>query len=61
MLDDPLRAFFTLGTVVLAVTGAEALFAAMRDFGRKPISRAWLYLALPALLLCLTAGQPPWC
>jgi KUP system potassium uptake protein len=52
VLDDPLRAFFTLGTVVLAVTGAEALFADMGHFGRAPISRAWLYLALPALLLC---------
>jgi len=52
VMDDPLRAFFTLGTVVLAVTGAEALFADMGHFGRTPISRAWLYLALPALLLC---------
>jgi KUP system potassium uptake protein len=56
VLDDPLRAFFTLGTVVLAITGAEALFADMGHFGRKPISRAWLYLALPSLLLCY-AGQ----
>lgn len=56
MLTDPVRAFFTLGTVVLAVTGAEALFADMGHFGRKAISRAWLGLALPALLLCY-AGQ----
>jgi KUP system potassium uptake protein len=56
VLDDPLRAFFTLGTVVLAVTGAEALFADMGHFGRLPISRAWLFLALPSLLLCY-AGQ----
>ncbi|HXX06581.1 MAG TPA: KUP/HAK/KT family potassium transporter [Pseudolabrys sp.] len=53
---DPVRAFFTLGTVVLAVTGAEALYADMGHFGRKAISRAWLWLALPALLLCY-AGQ----
>ena len=53
---DPIRAFFTLGTVVLAVTGAEALYADMGHFGRKPIGRAWLFLALPALLLCY-AGQ----
>ena len=56
LIADPLRAFFTLGTVVLAVTGAEALYADMGHFGRKPISRAWLVLALPALALCY-AGQ----
>ena len=55
-LSDPTRAFFTLGTVVLAVTGAEALYADMGHFGRPAISRAWLWLALPALLLCY-AGQ----
>ena len=49
---DPARAFLTLGTVVLAVTGAEALYADMGHFGRHPIARAWLWLALPALLLC---------
>ena len=55
-LDDPARAFLTLGTVVLAVTGAEALYADMGHFGRRAIGRAWLWLALPALLLCY-AGQ----
>lgn len=55
-LADPVRAFFTLGTVVLAVTGAEALYADMGHFGRGAIARAWLWLALPALLLCY-AGQ----
>ena len=55
-LADPARAFFTLGTVVLAVTGAEALYADMGHFGRRAIARAWLLLALPALLLCY-AGQ----
>ncbi len=55
-LDDPMKAFFTLGTVVLAVTGAEALYADMGHFGRPAIARAWLWLALPALLLCY-AGQ----
>ncbi|MCW6513005.1 potassium transporter Kup [Lichenifustis flavocetrariae] len=49
---DPTRAFLTLGTVVLAVTGAEALYADMGHFGRRPIASAWLWLALPALLLC---------
>jgi KUP system potassium uptake protein len=56
LVADPVRAFFTLGTVVLAVTGAEALYADMGHFGRPAIARAWLWLALPALLLCY-AGQ----
>ena len=56
VLADPLKAFFTLGTVVLAVTGAEALYADMGHFGRRAIGRAWVWLALPALLLCY-AGQ----
>jgi KUP system potassium uptake protein len=54
--DNPLRAFLTLGTVVLTITGAEALYADMGHFGRRPISRAWLAAVLPALLLCY-AGQ----
>jgi KUP system potassium uptake protein len=56
VVEDPIRAFFTLGTVVLAITGAEALYADMGHFGRRPIARAWLGLALPALMLCY-AGQ----
>jgi KUP system potassium uptake protein len=56
VVRDPLRAFLTLGTVVLTITGAEALYADMGHFGRRPISRAWLVLVLPALLLCY-AGQ----
>lgn len=56
LLADPSRAFFTLGTVVLAVTGAEALYADMGHFGRRAIAWAWLWLALPSLLLCY-AGQ----
>ncbi|MCL9798984.1 potassium transporter Kup [Pseudomonas sp. AKS31] len=40
-----------LGAVVLALTGAEALYADMGHFGRKPIARAWLILVLPALVL----------
>ncbi len=49
--SDPLLAFLALGSVVLAVTGAEALYADMGHFGRRPISAAWLYLVLPALML----------
>jgi KUP system potassium uptake protein len=44
-------AFFALAAVVLAVTGAEALYADMGHFGRKAITWAWLGLVLPALVL----------
>ena len=40
-----------LGAVVLALTGAEALYADMGHFGRQPIARAWFCLVLPGLLL----------
>jgi len=48
---DPERAFLALGSVVLAVTGAEALYADMGHFGRKPIGLSWLFFVLPALIL----------
>ncbi len=44
-------AVVAMGAVVLAVTGAEALYADMGHFGRKPISRAWFSFVLPALVL----------
>ncbi len=44
-------AFLALGSVVLAVTGAEALYADMGHFGRRPIRVAWFTLVLPALVL----------
>ncbi len=44
-------AFFSLAAVVLAITGAEALYADMGHFGRAPITRAWLLLVFPALVL----------
>ena len=50
-LLDPVRAFLALGSVVLAVTGAEALYADMGHFGRKPIGLSWLCFVLPALIL----------
>ena len=49
--DDPRMGFFALGSVFLAVTGAEAIYADMGHFGRKAITRAWLLLAFPCLLL----------
>jgi KUP system potassium uptake protein len=50
-LAEPLRAFLAMGSVVLALTGAEALYADMGHFGRRPIKVSWLYFVLPALLL----------
>ncbi|MEV6769741.1 potassium transporter Kup [Nocardia sp. NPDC051030] len=44
-------AFFALAAIVLAVTGAEALYADLGHFGRRSITRAWLFLVLPALVL----------
>ncbi len=44
-------AFFVLGSVVLVITGGEALYADMGHFGRRPIRVAWLALVFPALLL----------
>jgi KUP system potassium uptake protein len=44
-------AFVALGAVVLAVTGAEALYADMGHFGRAPIRRAWFFLVFPSLTL----------
>jgi len=48
---DFMRAFVAMGSVVLAVTGAEALYADMGHFGRRPIRISWIYFVLPALLL----------
>ena len=48
---QPMLAFFSLGSVVLAVTGVEALYADMGHFGRGPVRLAWTVLVLPALTL----------
>jgi KUP system potassium uptake protein len=48
---DGFVAFVALGSVVLAVTGAEALYADMGHFGRKPISLSWMTFVFPALML----------
>jgi KUP system potassium uptake protein len=50
-VHDPARAFLALGSVVLAVTGAEALYADMGHFGRNPIRVSWMFFVLPALML----------
>ncbi len=44
-------AFVVLGAVVLAITGAESLYADLGHFGRKPITAAWVFMVFPALLL----------
>jgi KUP system potassium uptake protein len=49
--DQGLGIFWAFGSIVLAVTGAEALYADMGHFGRKPIRLAWLGLVMPGLLL----------
>jgi KUP system potassium uptake protein len=49
--DQGLGIFWAFGSIVLAVTGAEALYADMGHFGRKPIRIAWLGLAMPGLIL----------
>ncbi|HEX8158291.1 MAG TPA: KUP/HAK/KT family potassium transporter, partial [Solirubrobacteraceae bacterium] len=50
-VDNGGIAFLALGSVVLAVTGAEALYADMGHFGRPAIRRAWFFLVFPALTL----------
>lgn len=48
---EPMLAFLALGSVVLCVTGAEALYADMGQFGRGPIRFSWFAVAIPALYL----------
>ncbi|MEH6756328.1 MAG: potassium transporter Kup [Parasphingorhabdus sp.] len=55
-MTDGIKAFLALGSVVLAVTGSEALFADMGHFGKKPMRIAWFGFAMPALL-CNYFGQ----
>ena len=52
IIANPIVAFLSMGLVVLAITGAEALYADMGHFGRKPISKTWFYMVFPALALC---------
>ncbi|HMP46321.1 MAG TPA: KUP/HAK/KT family potassium transporter, partial [Sphingopyxis sp.] len=50
-ITDGFTAFIALGAVVLAVTGAEALYTDMGHFGRGPIGLSWMFFVLPALML----------
>ncbi|HQZ06943.1 MAG TPA: potassium transporter Kup [Burkholderiaceae bacterium] len=49
MIDNPLVTFIILGAVVLCVTGAEALYADLGHFGKKPIRLAWFSVVVAAL------------
>ena len=51
MVSHGWHAFVLLGAVVLSVTGAEALYADMGHFGKRPIRLAWGFLVFPCLLL----------
>ena len=55
--DNPGLAFVSLGAIVLCVTGAEALYADLGHFGKRPIRLAWFGLVMPSLLLnCFGQG-----
>ena len=51
MLHHGMIGFMTLGAVFLAVTGAEALYADLGHFGKRPIQTAWLFIVLPSLAM----------
>lgn len=51
MAEEGMTALVALGAVFLAVTGAEALYADLGHFGRRPIQTAWLGLVFPSLVL----------
>ncbi len=56
LLSTDWTSFLVLGSIVLVITGGEALFADLGHFGRRPIRRAWLWIVLPSLLISY-AGQ----
>ncbi len=51
LMSEPTLAFLALGSIVLAVTGAETLYADMGHFGKQPIRLAWLLIVFPALMI----------
>ena len=51
LLENRLHGFIVLGAVFLAVTGAEAIYADMGHFGKKPIQLVWFLIAFPSLIL----------
>lgn len=50
LLTHPTQGFIAMGAVILAITGAEAIYADMGHFGRPAIRNAWLFLIFPALM-----------
>jgi KUP system potassium uptake protein len=64
ILNNGWIALFTIGAVVLVVTGAESLYADLGHFGRRPVQDAWFWIVLPSLLLnylgqgALVLGNP---
>ncbi|MGY3410740.1 K+ transporter [Bradyrhizobium sp. GM5.1] len=64
MIHHGIIGFVTLGAVFLAVTGAEALYADLGHFGKRPIQTAWLFIVVPSLALnylgqgALVLGDP---
>lgn len=64
LVSNGMTGLLALGAVFLAVTGAEALYADLGHFGRRPIQSAWLFIVFPALALnylgqgALLIGQP---
>ncbi len=51
LLENKIHGFIVLGAVFLAVTGAEAIYADMGHFGKRPIQLVWFFIAFPALVL----------
>jgi KUP system potassium uptake protein len=51
LLENRMHGFIVLGAVFLAVTGAEAIYADMGHFGKRPIQLVWFLIAFPALVL----------
>ena len=51
LVDHPAVSFIALGSVVLTITGTEALYADMGHFGRPAITRAWFWVVFPALIV----------
>ena len=51
IINDPVKSFVLLGSVFLAVTGVEALYADMGHFGRAPLRIGWFFVVFPALTL----------
>jgi len=56
VIEHPFASFIAMGAVILAMTGAEALYADMGHFGSRPIRLAWLFVIFPALA-CTYLGQ----